>query len=151
MPAELPLIEDELDLLAGLVPLQAQRIVELGCGAAALARGHLYVSEPVYAGPFNDVVRLFNDEGVVRAKAQAALDEAIGAGGWTQVAERRFQTPVHFRDFADFEERLMRPTFADHRLDARKIAEVRAAFEPHLRADGAHFVRPMHVRLLRRS
>jgi SAM-dependent methyltransferase len=231
MPAELPLIEDELDLLAGLVPLQAQRIVELGCGAAALARallerypsaavtalevderqhaknlarpqphlefvaagaqaipfpdasfdlammlkslhhvpvalmpkalgearrvlrasGHLYVSEPVYAGPFNDLIRLFNDEGVVRAKAQAALDEAIGAGGWTQVAERRFQTPVHFRDFADFEERLMRPTFADHRLDERKIAEVRAAFEPHLRADGAHFVRPMHVRLLRRS
>ena len=28
---------------------------------------------------------------------------------------------------------------------------VRAAFWPHLTADGAHFVRPMHVRLLRRK
>ena len=228
---ELPLIEDELDLLAELVPLAGQRIVELGCGAAALARtllsryptshvtglevdqrqhaknlaspqphlefvaagaqaipfpdvsfdlalmlkslhhvpvdsmaqalgearrilkpgGHLYVSEPVYAGPFNDVIRLFNDEGVVRAQAQAALDEAIRAGGWTQAAERRFQTSMRFRDFADFEQWLMRPTFADHHLDEGKIAQVRAAFGPHQRPEGAHFVRPMHVRLLRRT
>jgi hypothetical protein len=27
---------------------------------------------------------------------------------------------------------------------------VRAAFEPHCGPDGAHFQRPMHVRLLRR-
>jgi hypothetical protein len=105
----------------------------------------------VYAGPFNDVIRLFNDEGVVRTQAQAALDEAIRAGGWTQAAERRFQTSVRFRDFADFEQRLMRPTFADHHLDEGKIAQVRAAFEPHQRPEGAHFVRPMHVRLLRRT
>jgi SAM-dependent methyltransferase len=229
MITALPLVDDELDLLAELVPLGGQRIVELGCGAAAMARalvgrypgarvtglevderqhaknlespqphlefvlagaqaipfpdasfdlalmlkslhhvpaplmtqalgearrvlrpgGHLYISEPVYAGPFNDVIRLFNDEGVVRARAQAALDEAIRSGGWTQAAERRFETPVRFRDFADFEQRLMRPTFANHNLDERKIAQVRAAFELHLGADGAHFARPMHVRLLR--
>jgi hypothetical protein len=28
---------------------------------------------------------------------------------------------------------------------------VRAAFMPHMTADGAHFVRPMHVRVLRRK
>ena len=42
--------------------------------------GHLYVSEPVYGGAFNEVIRVFNDEGVVRAAAQAALDDALGAG-----------------------------------------------------------------------
>jgi hypothetical protein len=67
-----------------------------------------------------------------------------------QAAGCRFQMSVRFRDFADFEERLMRPTFADHHLDDAKVREVRAAFEPHLRGGGAHFVRPMHVRLLRR-
>ena len=39
--ANLPLVTDELELLAGLVPLQGADIVELGCGAAALARALL--------------------------------------------------------------------------------------------------------------
>jgi tRNA1(Val) A37 N6-methylase TrmN6 len=33
-----PLVHDELDLLADQVPLGGARIIELGCGAAALAR-----------------------------------------------------------------------------------------------------------------
>jgi len=226
-----PLIDDELDVLADLLPLAGQRIVELGCGAAQLSRallaryagsrvtalevderqhaknlaapqaglefvaagaqaipfpdasfdlalmlkslhhvpmpllaqalgevarvlrpgGHLYVSEPVYAGAFNEVIRVFNDEGVVRAAAQAALDRALRTGAWGQVIERHFEMPVRFRDFADFEQRMMRPTFSDHRIDDEKLAAARAVFEPHLGPDGARFTRPMHVRLLRRQ
>ena len=33
-----PLIDDELTVLAALVPLAGQRIIELGCGAADMAR-----------------------------------------------------------------------------------------------------------------
>jgi SAM-dependent methyltransferase len=225
------LIEDELAVLTALVPLKGQRVTELGCGSARLARtaldqftgsewvglevderqhaknvaapqdrlqfvaagaqeipfgdasfdlavmlkslhhvpldllaqalteiarvlrpgGHLYVSEPVYAGDLNTIIRHFNDEGFVRAAAQHALDQALQGSDWTQVAERRFDVPVHFRDFADFEQRMMRPTYADHQLDETKIAAVRSAFEPHCSADGARFTRPMHVRLLKRS
>jgi ubiquinone/menaquinone biosynthesis C-methylase UbiE len=229
IPDTLPVIDDELDVLAYLIPLEKRDIIELGCGAAHLARsllnrfpdsritglevderqhaknlalplaglsfvaggaqaipfadasfdvalmlkslhhvpmpllaqslkevgrvlrprGRLYVSEPVYAGPFNELIRLFNDEGVVRAAAQAALDAALQTGRWEQVAEHRFQMPVIFKGFEDFEQRMMRPTFADHRIDEAKLAQVRAAFQPHLGAGGAHFLRPMHVRLLR--
>jgi SAM-dependent methyltransferase len=229
-PENLPIVDDELEVLADLVPLAGQDIVELGCGAATLARrlllrhpdsrvtglevderqhaknlaappaglhfmagvaqaipfadgsfdlalmlkslhhvpmasqgqalaeaarvlrpgGHLYVSEPVYAGPFNEVTRLFNDEGDVRAAAQAALDAALRSGLWVQAAERRFDTPVTFTDFADFEQRMMRPTYAEHRIDEATLAAVHAAFEPHLGIGGARFARPMHVRLLRR-
>ena len=113
--------------------------------------GHLYVSEPVYAGPLNELIRHFNDEGVVRAAAQAALDEALRGSTWQQVAERRFEVPVRFADFADFEQRMMRPTFADHRIDEAMLATVRAAFAPHCGPDGARFTRPMHVRLLQRG
>jgi ubiquinone/menaquinone biosynthesis C-methylase UbiE len=150
------LIEDELTVLEALVPLKGQRIIELGCGNARLARdllgqftdselvglevdarqhaknlaapqdrlqfvaagaqeipfedasfdlalmlkslhhvplpllaqalkeiarvlrpgGHLYVSEPVYTGDLNELIRHFNDEGIVRAAAQKALDQA---------------------------------------------------------------------------
>ncbi|MEO8298487.1 MAG: class I SAM-dependent methyltransferase [Burkholderiales bacterium] len=223
-----PLIDDELDVLSSLVPLADQRIIELGCGAAQLARsllvshpgsvvtalevdtrqhaknlaepqagltfvaagaqaipepdasfdlalmlkslhhvprplmatalseaarvlrpgGHLYVSEPVYAGPFNDLIRLFNDEGIVRAAAQQALDDALRTGAWEQVAERRFDMPVRFRSFEDFEQRMMHQTFADHAVNDTQLAAVRRAFEPHCASDGARFMRPMHVRLL---
>ena len=100
--------------------------------------------------PFNEVIRVFNDEGVVRAAAQAALNEALQAGIWEQVAERHFETSVRFKNFDDFEQRMMRPTFADHRIDDAKLATARAAFAPHCGDEGAYFTRPMHVRLLRR-
>lgn len=225
------LVDDELDVLASLIPIAGQDIIELGCGAAGLARsllarhpdsqvtglevderqhaknlaspqpglhfvagaaqaipfadasfdlalmlkslhhvqmpllsqalgevarvlrphGFLYVSEPVYGGPLNGLIRLFNDEGVVRAAAQAAVDAALRTGRWEQVAERFFEMPVGFKDFADFEQRMMRPTFADHRIDEARLAEVAAALEPHMKADGARFTRPMHVRVLRKS
>ena len=37
-PDQLPLVRDELDVLGDLVPLDGQRIIELGCGNARLAR-----------------------------------------------------------------------------------------------------------------
>ena len=232
MPASVtaPLIRNELQVLSALVPLEGQRIIELGCGNARLARqllhaypasqvtglevdarqhaknladpqehlsfvvagaqevpfpdasfdlalmlkslhhvplplldqalsevarvlrpgGHLYVSEPVYDGPLNEIVRLFNDEGVVRAAAQAAVDRALAQGPWQQVAERRFDMPVHYADFNEFEQRMMRPTYADHALTDELIQRVAVAFAPHCGPEGADFVRPMHVRLLRR-
>ncbi|MDE2075613.1 MAG: class I SAM-dependent methyltransferase [Burkholderiales bacterium] len=226
------LVNDELDVLRQMVPLDHLNILELGCGAAKLARdlmrahpgnqytglevdlrqhaanltqpqegmrfevgvaqsihlpdqsvdlvlmlkslhhvpldqmanalaetarvlkpgGHLYVSEPVYDGALNDIVRIYNDEGTVRAAAQAAVDQALAASNspWVQVRESRFDMPVRFKSFEEFETRMMRPTFADHHLDDDKIARTRAAFLPHLKDDGAAFTRPMHVRLLQR-
>lgn len=112
--------------------------------------GWLYVSEPVFDGELNELMRLFNDEEAVRAAAQQALDRALLSGRWQAAGEHRFEVPVAFLDFDDFEQRMMRPTYADHRIDAALLARVRAAFAPHARADGARFTRPMHVRLLRR-
>ena len=112
-------------------------------------RGYLYVSEPVYVGPLNEVIRLFNDEGVVRAAAQAAVDAAlyryVGAGGRAVLRDAGgLQGLRRLRAAHD------RPTFADHRIDDAKLAEVNVAFTPHMKADGAHFTRPMHVRVLRK-
>lgn len=130
-------------------PLIAQAIGE----AARVLRpgGHLYVSEPIYGGAFNGLIRLFNDEGVVRAAAQRELDQAVAADGpWSEHSERRFALDSVFSSFEDFETKQMRPSYADHQLDDARIAQVRAAFEPHLTARGARFARPLHVRLLRR-
>ena len=112
--------------------------------------GLLYVSEPVFAGALNEVMRVFHDEEVVRAAALAALHRTVASGAWEPVTEQHFETPVHYRDFAEFEQRMIGVTFVDHRLDAATLAKVRERFEPHMTADGAHFVRPMRVNLLRK-
>jgi SAM-dependent methyltransferase len=112
--------------------------------------GLLYVSEPVFAGALNEVMRLFHDEEVVRAAALAALHRAVASGAWEAVSETFFDVPVHYRDFAEFEQRMIGVTYLDHRFDAATLAAVRARFEPHLTADGAHFTRPMRVNLLKK-
>jgi ubiquinone/menaquinone biosynthesis C-methylase UbiE len=230
-PDQLPLVKDELDVLHEMVSLQAQRVIELGCGNARLARGlvqkfaacqytglevdatqhaknlaqpqanmtfiaagaqsipladacfdlalmlkslhHvpldamdealvevarvvkpgglLYVSEPIYAGALNEIVRIYNDEGVVRQAAQEALDRALSQGThWQAVGERRFAQPTHYTSFDEFAKRMLYPTFADHGITDDVVARVQQAFMPHCSAQGASFVRPMHVRLLRR-
>jgi SAM-dependent methyltransferase len=150
-----PVPEATFDLALMLKSLHHVPMPDMALALSEVARvlrpgGYFYASEPVYAGAMNDVMRLFNEERVVREAAQAALDAAVATGAWEQLHDYRFDTPVHFDDFADFEKRMMRPTFADHQLDEAKIAEVRAAFEPNCTPAGADFKRPMRVRLLRR-
>jgi SAM-dependent methyltransferase len=226
-----PLIDEELAVIAEIAGLDSQRIIELGCGPAQMARallkryprctvaglevdtvqhrknlaqpqpgitfieagaqavpfedasfdmaimlkslhhvpldlmgpaiaevrrvlrpgGLFYVSEPVYGGAFNSLVKLFNDEGLVRAAAQRALDDALSSGiRWRQIDERRFGIASSFADFNDFETRQMRPSYADHQLDEAKVEQVRKAFQPFMQPGGARFVRPMHVRVLER-
>jgi len=113
-------------------------------------QGLLYASEPVFAGALNEVMRLFHDEEIVRAAALRAVQAAVASGTWEQVDEVFFETPVHYRDFAEFEQRMIGVTFVTHQLDAATLAAVRERFEPHMTADGAHFVRPMRINLLRR-
>lgn len=113
--------------------------------------GWLYVSEPIYGGSLNEIVRLFNDEGTVRKAAQAALDRASKHDmAWGSAGDRSFAQPVRFRSWDDFAQRMLYPSFANHVITADLVEKVKTAFMPHLGADGAYFVRPMHVRLLRR-
>ncbi len=130
-------------------PLLDQALSEVARGLRP--GGWLYVSEPVYSGELNELIRLFNDEREVRAAAQAALDRALSGPTWKAAAERRFEMPVSFANFDEFEQRMMRPTFADHGIDDAMVARVRARYLPHQGSDGAHFSRPMHVRLLRKA
>ncbi len=152
----IPFGDGEFDLA---LMLKSLHHVPLDLLDAALAEVHrvlrpgglLYVSEPVFAGALNEVMRLFHDEEKVRAAALAAMHRAVASGGWEPVSETFFDVPVHYRDFAEFEQRMIGVTYLDHRLDAATLAAVRARFEPHMTADGAHFTRPMRVNVLKKT
>lgn len=112
--------------------------------------GLAYISEPVYAGDFNDILRLFHDEKAVREAAFEAVREAVDSGLFTLAGERFFNAPRKFEDFEAFEQRIIGATHADHRLDADTYARVKRRFERHMGDDGARFLNPVRVDLLRK-
>lgn len=112
--------------------------------------GHVYVSEPVFAGAFNDILRLFHDESRVRLAAFQAVESAVSNGRFELVEEIFFLAPQRFVDFATFERDVIGVTHTRHRLTPETHAEVKRRFEAHLGADGVTFHAPMRVDLLRR-
>ena len=112
-------------------------------------RGCLYVSEPAFAGPFNEIVRIFHDEGVVRAAAHEALKRAVASGHMEDVGEIEFDMPLAFQHFDDFYNKIVRVTHSELVLVGGKLTDVRQRFEKHLTSQGARFVRPMRVNVLR--
>jgi SAM-dependent methyltransferase len=112
--------------------------------------GLAYVSEPVYAGDFNEILRLFRDERIVREAAFAAVRRAVDAGRMALVSQTFFSTPAHFNDFAQFEEQVLGATHSSLDLSPEGHAAVRAAFERHMTPGGADFEHPIRVDLLRK-
>jgi SAM-dependent methyltransferase len=150
----IPLPDDSCDIAVMLkslhhVPMHLQDGALAEIARVLVPGGWLYVSEPVYAGDFNDIVKLFHDEGEVRAAAYAALQRAADTGVLRWERELFFDTPLHFRDFDDFVDRIVRVTHSNIELPAALVADVRRRFERFQGADGAHFVRQMRINLLR--
>lgn len=130
------------------IPLMDQALREIA--RVLVPGGWLYVSEPVYAGEFNDLVKRFHDEGEVRAAAYRALQRAAERAVLAWDKEVVFDTPLHFRDYEDFDRRIVRATHTDHGLSPELVREVRAAFNRHMSEGGARFVRQMRINFLSR-
>jgi SAM-dependent methyltransferase len=130
------------------VPLMDQALSEVARVLRPAA--WLYVSEPIYGGSLNELVKLYNEEREVRAAAQAALDRALASGRWTSEQETRFALPLAFSDFDDFSRRMLHASYRDDAIDSDLHQRVAQAYAPHQGPTGAHFAVPMRVRLLRR-
>jgi SAM-dependent methyltransferase len=151
----IPLAEGAFDGVVMMKSLHHVPVGELDRALREIRRvlkpgGWLYVSEPVYAGEFNEIVRLFHDEGVVRAEAYQALQRASKSGVLEPALEHEFMAPLAFRDYGDFVDKVVRATHSDHAYTDDVAAEVRARFAKHETPEGAKFIRPMRVNLLRR-
>lgn len=112
--------------------------------------GLAYISEPVFGGDFNEILRLFNDEQRVRQLAFAAVQSAVASGEFALVEQIFFNTPVKFEDFAEFERLILGVTHTRIELSAEVLEEVKRRFARHVTAEGARFAQPIRVDLLRR-
>lgn len=113
--------------------------------------GLVYISEPVFGGDYNEILRLFHNEEKVRAAAFEATRAAVDAGSFELVSQTFFRAKVKYRSFADFEQKVIQVTHTEHRLSPALHAQVQSAFEAHLGPDGANFLAPFRVDLLRKA
>ena len=112
--------------------------------------GLAYFEEPVYEGEYNEIMRVFHDEGVVRKAAFATLQRAVESGAMELVAEKFYMVPKGYRDFAQFEEQVRGTTHTEHHLRNEQLAAVREKFKRLMTPEGVTFQLPMRVDLLRR-
>ncbi|CRI64316.1 Methyltransferase type 11 [Thiocapsa sp. KS1] len=112
--------------------------------------GLLYVCEPVYWGDFNAVMRLIDDERLVREAAFEALRNAVDAGLFELVEEVFFESEGIYPDWESFAARFIDVTHSERNLDVARLAEIRAAFERHLTPQGVRLWKPHRIDLLRR-
>jgi ubiquinone/menaquinone biosynthesis C-methylase UbiE len=112
--------------------------------------GLAYISEPVFEGDFNEVIRLFNDEEEVRKHAFAAMGRAISGGRFELVTERFFRNIVKFQSFAQVEHGLINVTHTERNVTPELLEKIRARFESFVRPDGHVFEVSNRVDLLRK-
>lgn len=113
--------------------------------------GLLYISEPVYGGVFNEILRLFHDEKMVREAAFAATQQAVNSGLYELAEEIHFTSISRFEGFSTFEKRVIGATHSSHDIDEATFDEVKTRFLPHIGEDGvAQFENPTRLDLLRK-
>jgi ubiquinone/menaquinone biosynthesis C-methylase UbiE len=113
--------------------------------------GLAYISEPVFRGALNEITRLYNDEELVRQAAFEAVHRTVTEGKLELREQLFFNAPGHYRDFAHFENRMLKVTHTEHRIDQALYKQIRTAFMQHMTGDGAHFLKPSRVDLLRKG
>ena len=113
--------------------------------------GLLYISEPIFAGEFNEILRLFHDEEKVREAAFNTIKKAVDEGLFSLVEETFFNSPMKFENFAEFENNTINATHSSHSLDEKLYNRVKQRFEQHIGDDGAHFLTPIRVDLLQKD
>jgi len=112
--------------------------------------GLVYISEPIFSGEFNEILRLFHDEQKVRHAAFNTIKKAVDEGLFKLVEETFFYSPMNFENFAEFENNTIKATHSNHSLDEKLYKLVKQRFEQHVGENGAHFLMPMRVDLLQK-
>lgn len=151
----IPLADATVDVVLMFKSLHHVPSVGLDDALAEIARvlrpgGHAYISEPIFAGAHNEMIRLFNDEQVVRQAAFDALRRSLGRGLFELENEVFFLVPVGYSDFADFSARHFEVTHSARRVTDAQREAVERLFDAHRGAGGVKLAQRIRVDVLRR-
>lgn len=151
----IPAADASCDVVFLFKSLHHVPIVSMPIAMAEITRvlkpgGYAYVSEPLFRGRFNECLRLFHDESLVRDAAFQAIKSSVRSGQLDSVQQTFFLAPVCFTSFDEFEHLVIRATHSDHVLSDDLLGAVRRRFLDYAGPEGVIFEQPIRVDLLRR-
>lgn len=112
--------------------------------------GFACISEPLYRGGFNEILRIFHDEKHVRRAAFEAIERALAGDDLELVSQTFFRAPLHYANWEEFEQLVVGASHSQHELSDEVLAQVRSTFARFADDTGAHFREPFRIDLLRR-
>jgi ubiquinone/menaquinone biosynthesis C-methylase UbiE len=112
--------------------------------------GLAYFSEPVYDGEFNALMSLIHDEKEVRTRAFEVIRDLVESGRMELAGEYFFNVPGSYASWETFEERFLNITHTELALDEERYQLIKQTFLAHLGPQGAEFLKPHRVDLLRK-
>ncbi len=152
---EIPLADESVDVVFMFKSLHHVPLALMETSMHEIRRvlkpgGYVYISEPIFAGDFNEVLRLFHDEQQVREAAFSTIKKAVDDGLFSLVEETFFNASMRFEDFSEFENNTIKATHSRHKLDDDLYALVKQRFDQHIGDNGANFLMPVRVDLLQK-
>ena len=152
----IPVDDETYDIVMMFKSLHHVPLGLMGVGLGEIHRvlkpgGFAYISEPVFAGDFNEVLKLFHNEERVRAAAFEAVKGAVETGDFTSLNQVFFNTYGHYANFQEFENAVINASFLNIKMDDDLYAKVREKFASFMAEDGAHFLSPNRVDVLQKN
>lgn len=113
--------------------------------------GFAYISEPVFAGRFNEILQVYHNEQVVRQAAFDAVNRSVAKGLFQLEAEYFFQNRIQLASWQQYEKGILNVTHTDHNLSADQYTEVKRRFLASETDAGFVFDIPNRVDLLQKA
>ncbi|MES9992406.1 MAG: methyltransferase domain-containing protein [Candidatus Thiodiazotropha sp.] len=112
--------------------------------------GVAYFSEPVYAGEFNALLSLIHDEKRVRELAFAAIQALAESDEMALLGQYFLNVPGRYDSWELFESRFLNITHTKLEIDEARYRQIKSAFMQHMGPQGAAFLKPHRIDLLRK-
>lgn len=132
------------------VPLDAMDITLEEISRVLKSGGLAYISEPIFAGDFNEILRLFHDEEKVRQAAFEALKRVVDSRKLVLKEELFFNTAVCFDNFKQYSDQVIDVTFKQHRLSEELYGKIVWKFEQIFVRNEGRFLTPIRVDILQK-